>query len=227
VREIVDGVWEIPIGYVHAHLIATGDGGLVLVDTGLPRRADKLAAAVRATGHGITDVRTILMTHRHPDHMGSLAELRRRTGAQVVAHRADVPVITGAEPQPLHSLMMKLTAPFMKAPGAPVDLALDGDGPTGVPGIRAIHTPGHTPGHVSFLLDRGPGVLFAGDAAAMAKGRLRTPPKMTTLDMSEARASIGRLAELQFDVAVFGHGPAVSGDAVKKFREFAGDAPKG
>jgi glyoxylase-like metal-dependent hydrolase (beta-lactamase superfamily II) len=192
-----------------------------MVDTGLPRKADRLAAAVRATGHDLADVRTILMTHRHPDHTGSLAELRRRTGMEVVAHRADVPVITGVEPLPLHSLVMRMTAPIMKAEPAPVDRALDGDGPTGIPGIRAFHTPGHTPGHLSFLLDRDGGVLFAGDAASALFGRTRKPPKATTADMPRTCASIARLAELEFRVAVFGHGAAVSGDAVSKFRDFA------
>jgi glyoxylase-like metal-dependent hydrolase (beta-lactamase superfamily II) len=219
-RRIADGVWEVGIGYVHAHLVAV-DGGLVLVDTGLPRRAERLAAAVRATGHDLSDVHTILLTHRHPDHTGSVAELRRRTGARVVAHRADVPVITGEQPQPLHSLVMRLTAPLMRTEPAPVDRVLDGDGPTGVPGVRAVHTPGHTPGHVSFLLDRDGGVLFAGDAAGTLFGRLRRPPKVTTVDMSRAEASIGRLAELEFRVAVFGHGAALSGDAVSRFRDLA------
>ncbi len=219
-RQIVDGVWEISVGFVHAHLIAV-DAGLVLVDTGLPRRVDTLAAAIRATGHQVSDVRTVLMTHRHPDHTGCLAEIRRRTGAEVVAHRADVPVITGDQPLPLHSPIMRLTARFMTVEPAPVDRVLDGDGPCGVPGIRAIHTPGHTPGHQSFLLDRGCGVLFAGDAASALFGRIRTPPKVTTVDMPGARDSIARLAELDFRVAVFGHGAAVSGDAVSTFRRFA------
>ena len=191
------------------------------MDTGLPRKAHKLADAVRATGHDLSDVRTILMTHRHPDHIGSLAELRRRTGAEAVAHRADVPVISGEQPQPLHSLMMRLTAPFMKAEPAPVDRVLDGDGPTGIPGIRAVHTPGHTPGHLSFLLDRDGGVLFAGDAVGAMFGRLRRPPKATTLDLDRACDSITRLAGLDFRVAVFGHGAALSTDAVSRFRELA------
>ncbi len=219
-RQIVDGVWEIGMGFVHAHLIAV-DGGLVMVDTGLPRRADRLTAAVRRTGYDLPDVRTILMTHRHPDHTGSLAELRRRTGAEVVAHRADVPVITGRRPQPLHSVLTRMTARFMTVEPACVDRALDGDGPAGVADVRAVHTPGHTPGHVSFLLDRDGGVLFAGDAAATMFGRVRRPPRATTEDMALASRSIARLADLEFRVAVFGHGPAVRGDAVSRFREFA------
>ena len=219
-RQIIDGVWEVSLGEVAAHLVAV-DGGLVMVDTGLPRRADRLAAAIRATGHDLSDVRSILMTHRHPDHTGSLAELKRRSGAEIVAHRADVPVITGVQPLPLHGLMMRLTAPLMKADPASVDRALEGDGPTGVPGVRAIHTPGHSPGHLSYLLERNGGVLFAGDAAGAMFGRVRKPLKATTEDMATSCTSIVRLAELDFRIAVFGHGATISRDAVAKFRDFA------
>lgn len=219
-RRIVDGVWEIRSGYVHAHLIAVDDG-LVLVDTGLPRRAGKLALAIRRTGHDLTDLHTILMTHQHPDHIGSLADLRQRTGAQVVAHRQDVAVITGERPQPIRHGVLRLSAPFLRADPSPVDRVLDGDGPTGVPGITAVHTPGHTPGHVSFLLDRAGGVLFAGDAASAMFGRVRASPRMVNADPPQALRSATRLAELDFQVAVFGHGTAITGDAVSRFRDFA------
>ncbi|GAA1556319.1 MBL fold metallo-hydrolase [Dactylosporangium maewongense] len=219
-RRIVDGVWELRFGYVHAHLVEAGDG-LVLIDTGLPRRAGRLALAVRATGHDLADLHTILTTHQHPDHTGSLADLRQRTGARVVAHRQDVPVITGEQAPPVHHWMTRLSARILKADPAPVDLVLDGDGPTGVPGITAVHTPGHTPGHVSFLLDRAGGVLFAGDAASAMFGRVRAAPRLTNADQALAVRSAARLAELDFQVAVFGHGAAVRGDAVSRFRDFA------
>jgi glyoxylase-like metal-dependent hydrolase (beta-lactamase superfamily II) len=220
VRRIVDGVWEIAFGYVHAHLVEVDDG-LVLIDTGLPRKAGKLAVAVRGTGHDIADVHTILMTHQHPDHAGSLADLRQRTGAQVVADRRDAPVITGEQAAPVHHWLLRLSARFLRAEPAPVDRLLDGDGPTGIPGITAVHTPGHTAGHVSFLLDRGGGVLFAGDAATAMFGRIRASPKLTNADQAVAVRSAARLADLDFQVAVFGHGSAVRGDAVSRFRRYA------
>jgi glyoxylase-like metal-dependent hydrolase (beta-lactamase superfamily II) len=220
VREIVDGVWEIGIRHVHAFLILAGDG-LVLVDAGLPNKAEQLSAAIRMTGRDLSDVHTILVTHRHPDHIGSLAAIQRSTGAEIVAHRDDVPVITGAEPQPVHGLMTRLAAPFMKVEPVRVDRVLDGAGATGVQDIRAVHTPGHTPGHVSFMLDRAGGVLFVGDAANAMFGRVRRPLKATTADMPSASASIVQLANLEFRVAVFGHGKAMVGDAASRFRDFA------
>ena len=75
VREVVDGVIEIPIGYVKAYAVVVDDG-VVLVDTGIPGRADKVARAVEAARRPIGEVHTILLTHCHPDHIGGVAELR-------------------------------------------------------------------------------------------------------------------------------------------------------
>jgi glyoxylase-like metal-dependent hydrolase (beta-lactamase superfamily II) len=103
----------------------------------------------------------------------------------------------------------------------PVDEVLRQDGPFSVPGFTAIHTPGHTAGHVSFLLDRGGGVLFAGDTAVGGRRKVRRTPRVMTADAAAARDSVARLAEARFDVAVFGHGPAVRSHAVDRFKELA------
>jgi glyoxylase-like metal-dependent hydrolase (beta-lactamase superfamily II) len=72
---------------------------------------------------------------------------------------------------------------------------------------------------VSFLLDRDGGVLFAGDAAAGGRRGVRRTPRVMTADADAARASLARLAEARFDIAVFGHGRAVRGHAVDRFKE--------
>ena len=222
-QRIVDGVWEVGIGYVHAHVVDTGDG-LVLIDTGTPGKIGKIDVALKEIGRSVEDIRTILLTHWHWDHIGTLGEIVRRSGATVVAHSLDAPVIDGSQPPQL-MWIMKVTAPLIGKPAlAPVDTRLDGDGPTGVPGLTALHTPGHTDGHLSYLLAQHGGVLFAGDVATSRGGRVRQPPKPVTPDMPTNVASMRRLAELQFDVVVFGHGKAFIGDAAARFREFAATA---
>jgi glyoxylase-like metal-dependent hydrolase (beta-lactamase superfamily II) len=117
---------------------------------------------------------------------------------------------------------MRVVGAVMPAPEpVPVDETLTADGSISVPGFTAFHTPGHTAGHASFLLDRAGGVLFAGDAARSGrKGRIQRGPKMVTEDREAESASISRLADLEFDAAVFGHGRAISHDAAQRFREF-------
>jgi glyoxylase-like metal-dependent hydrolase (beta-lactamase superfamily II) len=219
-REVVDGVIEIPIGYVHAYAVVV-DNGVVLVDTGLPGRADKVVRAIEEARRRIGEVHTILLTHWHPDHVGGVAELRRRSGARIVAHAGDASRISGAKPRP-RSRFMRVVGAVMPAPEpVPVDETLTADGPISVPGFTAFHTPGHTAGHASFLLDRAGGVLFAGDAARSGrKGRIQRSPKMVTEDREAESASISRLADFEFDAAVFGHGRAISHDAAQRFREF-------
>ncbi|HKN45430.1 MAG TPA: MBL fold metallo-hydrolase, partial [Propionibacteriaceae bacterium] len=90
-REVADGVIEIPIGYVNAYAVIVDDG-VVLIDTGIPGRADKVTGAIEDARRRIGDVHTILLTHWHPDHVGGVAELRRRSGAHIIAHAIDAPV---------------------------------------------------------------------------------------------------------------------------------------
>lgn len=219
-EEIAEGVLRIPLGFVNAYLVVTDDG-LVLVDTGLPRTQARLVEALVEAQRRAGPVRVALLTHWHTDHMGGVAGLHRATGARVVAHELDAPIIDGSIPE-RRTLMMRLAAPFTGSPErTTVDEVLSVDGPFSLPGFTAVHTPGHTAGHVSFLLDRGPGVLLAGDAAASSRGRVRLSPGPVTEDKAAAVRSVAKLAALDFEIAVFGHGAPVVGGAVERFRELA------
>jgi glyoxylase-like metal-dependent hydrolase (beta-lactamase superfamily II) len=218
--EVADGVFEIGILFVHAHLVVVDDG-VVLVDTGLPGRSARIEQALGEARKAIGDVRTILLTHWHADHTGNAADLHRRSGARTVAHAIETPVIAGTEPLRLNALQRLSARLTGTAQPVPVDEALREDGPFSVPGFTAIHTPGHTAGHVSFLLDRGAGVLFTGDAAVGGRRGVRRTPRVMTTDAVAARSSVARLARERFDVAVFGHGRAVRGHAVDRFKELA------
>ncbi|XVV16866.1 MBL fold metallo-hydrolase [Actinoplanes sp. CA-131856] len=222
-REVVDGVFELSLGFVNVHLVVTDDG-VVLVDTGLPRNSKRIDRALREIEKTIGDVRAVLLTHHHADHIGTVADVRRRSGARVVAHAADAPVITGAitgePPRGLAKFAVRLI-------GTPeptkIDQLITRDESSPVPGFTALHTPGHTRGHVSYLLDRDGGVLFVGDTAGGTRdGKVVLGPTQVSADPAEQERSIAKLATYDFEHAVFGHGRAVTGRAVERFREYAG-----
>ena len=228
VEEIVPGVQAIGMGYVNAFLIA-GDDGLTLVDSGMPRRKDRILGAIAAVGRRPADLMHILITHHHIDHIGSLGDLMEATGAESYAHPLDSPIVRGDRPQPgpnPASLLGKFAGPLLARFGpapmtAPVDVEVaDGEELAIAGGIRALHTPGHTPGHLAFLLARDGGLLFAGDAAANVI-RLGLPIGMFTADRQQAKESIRKLAALEFEVACFGHGRVLKGEANLRFRSLA------
>jgi len=227
VEEIVSGVYGIGMGYVNAFFIV-GEDGLTLVDSGLAKKKDTILGAVAGAGRQPPDLGHILITHHHIDHIGSLAALKEATGAKCYVHPADSPIVRGDEPQPgpnPGSLLGKLAGPLLSrmsppAPPADVDVEVaDGEELPLAGGIKAVHTPGHTPGHLSFLLPS-KNVLFVGDAAANML-RLGLPIGMFTADREQAKESIGKLAALEFDVACFGHGRVLKGEANLRFRRLA------
>ncbi len=237
-ERIVDRLFRVLRGYVNAYVLED-ESGLVLIDCGMPKRADRIASAIRETGHEPEDVEHILVTHHHLDHTGSLAALAGRTGATVYVHPADAAVVSGASmpPPPNRAKLSGRTiGPLLVRLGPkradPAKVDEDLVDATELPfagGLRVIHTPGHTAGQTSFLLPRDGGVLIAGDAARAA-GRRVGPPTgavfgMFTEDLQEARRSFRRLAELDFDVAVFGHGDPVRSGAAEVFRRVAARLP--
>jgi glyoxylase-like metal-dependent hydrolase (beta-lactamase superfamily II) len=217
---VVDGVFELSLGFVNMHLVVTDDG-VVLVDTGLPRRSARIEKALQSIHKSIGEVRSILLTHHHFDHTGNVADLRTRSGARVFAHVADATVISGATRPEVTRPLVRLVSRLMSAEPTKIDQVISVDGSEPLPGFTAVHTPGHTRGHVSYLLDRDGGVLFAGDAAGGRKGGVSSAPRAAAVDLAELDRSVAKLASHDFEHAVFGHGQAVTGQAVEKFRTYA------
>jgi glyoxylase-like metal-dependent hydrolase (beta-lactamase superfamily II) len=175
-----------PLRYVNSYAFAA-DGGLVLLDSGwnAPAAWEALTAGLESIGASVTDVRGVLVTHMHFDHAGLAGRLRDASGAWIAMHPADHAVIASPylrDPEQAASGELK----FLRSLGASseeaaasvmppegyrifADLALpdrelsDGD-LADVPGwrLRAVHTPGHTPGHLCFV-DELSQRLFAGD----------------------------------------------------------------
>lgn len=190
--------------------LITAPEGLVIVDAGLSNAAGPVLRQLAEAGHKPADVRWIVITHAHPDHVGALPALKRATGAKVVASELETPVIEGrmavARPNaaavktPLH-----LRMPETRFPPTPVDLTVrGGDVLPVLDGLEVIETPGHAPGHIAFWL-RGPNLMFCGDLV-MNLPRLRLPFALFTVDMDENIQSIRKAAWLKPEILCFGHG---------------------
>jgi glyoxylase-like metal-dependent hydrolase (beta-lactamase superfamily II) len=218
---------RLPVG--HAYLWQDPDG-LTLVDAGLPGSAPALAAAVRHTGHRPADVRRLVLTHFHPDHMGAAADVAAWGDVQVLAHHADAPFIraAGAGPapdladweRPIHERVMRPLA--AQAPGPPlvaprIDRELtDGDEPGFGDGAVTVAVPGHTPGSIACYLPRH-GVLFTGDAAARREDGT-VICGIFNVNRPQAAESLRRLATLDVTIACFGHGEPLTSNATAALR---------
>jgi glyoxylase-like metal-dependent hydrolase (beta-lactamase superfamily II) len=224
IKQIAPGCVEIPIGPVNVFLLES-ENGWALIDTGFPTSADAILAAIRQLGKQPADIRHIIVSHAHPDHIGSLAALKRATGAAISMHPLDAPIAQAGDgfrpltPAPglMANLIFRL---FIRPPGpitgAAVDhMVNDGDVLPIAGGLTAIHTPGHCAGHLAFLWPQ-QGVLFAGDTC----GNLpRLGLSVAYEDLQVGKQSLARLAQLDFDTACFGHGKAIQRDAAKLFRK--------
>lgn len=224
IKQVTDGVTRISSGGVNAYLV-DGPEGLTLVDAGQPGRESRIEDALRKGKRPPGEVANILVTHCHPDHIGGLAEVARKTGAPVYAHPLDAGIVRSGAPSPQgtpRSLLGRALLPMIRSKGtepASVNRELVGEEDLPIAGgMRVIHTPGHTPGHTSFLWPSR-GVLFAGDAAANLLGRLG--PALVDEDPAGADRSFAHLATLEFEVALFGHGSPLVRNAAGRFRRVA------
>lgn len=195
--------------------ILVGDG-LTVVDSSLPRQGRKILQYVERLGKRPEDVRRVVVTHHHVDHMGSAPELLEATGAELYVHEADAPYVRGERvqepnaPAPVRALARRLGP---KPPVVPDVHHVLRDGDTISIGgtLRVIHAPGHTMGSVALLWED-ESVLFTGDALSHLL-RISLPVGLFTEDMEQAKRSAAKLATLQFETACFGHGSPIVGGA--------------
>jgi glyoxylase-like metal-dependent hydrolase (beta-lactamase superfamily II) len=229
---IVPGLWEVSLGFVNAFIL-DADHGLAVIDTGVAGSAGKILEAVREIGREPSDVRRILVTHCHIDHAGSLAELKRQTGAAVTMHPVDAEMVRAGKAvrplKPAPGLINAFVCRFL-IPSTPTEVEATevehevGDGET-LPlagGLQAIHVPGHCAGQLAFLWPEHGGVLIAADAVANVFGLALSP---LYEDLAEGKRSAEKLAALDFRAACFGHGKPIKRGAAALFRKKWRPAP--
>jgi glyoxylase-like metal-dependent hydrolase (beta-lactamase superfamily II) len=214
--EIIDGLHQITGLIGNVYLLVGSD--LVLIDAGAPWGAARVLRCIEHLGCKPEDLKHILITHGDFDHVGGLADLIAATGAKAYAHPLEAEAIAAGQPprRVMHGwrrlLSMGLKV-YARAKAAPIAQTLnDGDIVPVLSGLRVIHTPGHTPGHMCYFEPKRR-ILFSGDTLVTEGGRLRGAHSLFTPDMTQATAAVKRLALLEPDIVCSGHGPALRGTA--------------
>lgn len=217
--KVLSGIHRIDGVNANSYLI--GDDELALIDTGMPNSAGAVLGYLEHLGRKPKDIKTIILTHGHIDHIGSLDALKKATGAQVAAHRDEAGFIAGKKPMPKPkgaiSLLPRILGAVIKAPPVQPDVLLDEGGK--IAGLFVFHTPGHTPGSIA-LLDKQRRAIFVGDTLRFGKNGIEGPPERFTLDAELAKQSMRKIAALDFDVLLSGHGEPLMPRAAEKLREF-------
>lgn len=228
VQPIVNELYRVSLGVVNAFVIARSND-LTLIDCGTPDCADAIELAIRQLGFELADLQNILITHHHPDHIGSLAEIQRRAPqAKTLVHGEEASQVR-------EGIALDLARPLKATPGmhnvllhrlyrarmpvrvrpARIDRAVfDGEHLNIAGGISVIHTPGHSLGHTSYLWRAAGGVMFVGDAACSMWGPRYS---INYEDFELGKQSLLELAKHQFQYACFGHGRTIVRSAQKQF----------
>jgi glyoxylase-like metal-dependent hydrolase (beta-lactamase superfamily II) len=174
-----DTVHRVKLGWTHCYLLKCS-GGYLLIDTGYPKYYARFEKKLANLGIRTSDIKYLLLTHHHDDHAGFAAELVRRTGCRVIAHRDAVsPLKQGKSEETIKPVNRRIEIVFrlymlfhQEFDYPPVrlterDIIIEGDNDDFLKGIgidgAILHTPGHTRDSISVLLSDGR--AFVGDAA--------------------------------------------------------------
>lgn len=233
---VAPGVWRMKDVFVNVFIIQNNhSSNWILVDTGLKSSAMKIKKMIAEVLDPGASPMAIILTHGHFDHRGSVKQLAEEWQVLVYAHHLERPFLTGKcsypppDPTVGGGAMSSLAFLYPKAPinisDHLIELPENGSIP-GIPEWKWIHTPGHTPGHIS-LFRESDGVLITGDALATTnaesafsiltqKKGVNGPPKYLTTDWGAAARSVKELAILEPAVVASGHGVAMYGEEARK-----------
>ncbi|MEK7215311.1 MAG: MBL fold metallo-hydrolase [Chloroflexota bacterium] len=229
--EIVPGVYRVE-GIAGSNAVLLAGEQMAVVDTGFPGNGEAIVGYIKSIGRSPRDLRWIINTHHHFDHSGSADELHQLTGASIVAHRDEVVpakdgrtlLRKGVEGEPIPIWYRWLFHGHRPgAPDRPIhdtvvhEMVGHGDRMEVLGGLRFLHTPGHTPGSLTLVLE-GQQMLFLGDSVINNVNRLSRPLMWDRKKRRQLDASLRSLRELDAEVACFGHGPPLQELVMERVR---------
>lgn len=221
------GVYRIPTlgDFINSFAFVDDDGQVTLVDCGLKRAPAKIVRGLQAIGKHPRDVTRIVLTHAHNDHAGGAAEVIDRAQATgVLAHEADAGFLRSGT-MPARDASFELGRLLSRLPSGgfspieQVEELHDGDVLDIAGGLQVVHTPGHTPGHVSLLHPKS-GVLITGDAIFNMNARMTWPFSLFCTSFEQTQRTAHLLADLEYQTAAFTHGPEIAGTGREAIRGF-------
>lgn len=232
--EMTEDLYSFTTQIVNVTFAGSIDDGWVLIDTGMPSAADNILDEAEKL-FGPTKPQAIILTHGHFDHVGSIVELVEAWRCPVYAHEKELPYLTGEKNYPPPDttvdggLITEMSRFFPKEAidlGNHVQALPSNRSVPGMPYWQWIHTPGHTPGHIS-LFRENDGALIAGDAFINVKQEslfkvmgqveeISGPPAYYTTDWQAAWDSVKKLEALNPSLAITGHGKPISGETLSK-----------
>lgn len=221
--EIIPGIHQLPGRMVNCQLIVSEDD-IILIDTGLPGDSSKIINYVEKTlKHSRQDVKTIVITHNHFDHVGGLSRVKKVTNATLAIHPADADYIRGKGKHSGSGFMNFLVKLFQivyrTKPVEPDILLNDGDF---VGEYQVIHTPGHTKGSIC-LYNPEKKVMFVGDNLQYKEGKLQSPKEQLIPEPKKYEESMKRLLNYDIEVILTGHTAPVTYGGNDLLREFIAD----
>lgn len=227
VVQIAPGVHRIPTmgDFINSYAFVDADGSVTLVDCGVKRAPARIVRGLAAIGKHPRDVTRIVLTHAHSDHAGGAAEVLESSSATSVhTHHDDAAFLRSGKVPPrdgsqgLGRLLRRVTDGGF-SPVHQVEELHDGDLLDIAGGVRVVHTPGHTPGHIS-LLHSDSQTLITGDAIFNMNARMTWPFAAFCTSFDQARRSAAVLADLDYRTAAFTHGPEIRGTGREAIRAF-------